>query len=234
MRATHPVCSIRVSRRLAKRSDARQKIVFPQKKYFLQLRNNRSTRIPEFQTNQPDARNLCAASHDTTRFRYLSLLSPAGAESRDGFSPRIGFVLIDSLRVCNFPLQLCCRVWMGSQTTSYRINDCRTHRRIAGLCRLLVGARDGGRANRSDMSESHPRRGEFPADCWSARSSSSPARLSHRVFSFNRIPLRDWFLQVSRSYLSSLTVVFERPREGFGGYVRITSCRSRSTLRSQR
>src|SRR5690348_16507835 len=71
MRATQPVCSIRVSRRLAKRSDARQEIVFPQKKYFLQLRNNRSTRIPEFQTNQADARNLCAASHDTTRSRYL-------------------------------------------------------------------------------------------------------------------------------------------------------------------
>src|ERR1700722_2250432 len=65
MRATQPVCSIRVSRRLAKRSDARQEIVFPQKKYFLRLRNNRSTRIQEGQTNQPDARNLCAASHDT-------------------------------------------------------------------------------------------------------------------------------------------------------------------------
>src|SRR5579862_2841489 len=76
MRATQPVCSIRVSRRLAKRSDARQEIVFPQKKYFLQLRNNRSTRIQDFQTNQADARSLSAVSHDTTRFRYLYLLSP--------------------------------------------------------------------------------------------------------------------------------------------------------------
>src|SRR5260370_27360164 len=75
MRATQPVCSIRVSRRLAKRSDARQEIVFPQKKYFLQLRINRSTRIQEGQTNQPDARNLCAASHDTSRCRYLYLCS---------------------------------------------------------------------------------------------------------------------------------------------------------------
>src|ERR1700722_783203 len=78
MRATQPVCSIRVSRRLAKRSDARQEIVFPQKKYFLQLRNNRSTRIREFQTNQPDARNLCAASHDTEGFRYLYPCSIGG------------------------------------------------------------------------------------------------------------------------------------------------------------
>src|SRR6202030_606162 len=86
MRATHPVCSISVSRRLAKRSDARQEIVFPQKKYFLQLPNNRSTRIQEGQTNQPHARYLSAVSHDTSGFRYCTLLRPAPIRSWPHFS----------------------------------------------------------------------------------------------------------------------------------------------------